>query len=134
METIMHKVVMCSICSREKDNREIPLPARIRYAGTHVASVEYQAKREQLPLYILSGLHGFISGDEEILNYDYLLTTKKVPELVQKLIPQLAALGVGEIRFYTKRKPNWEPYLLAIQQAADPLGIRLLVRNLAEND
>jgi hypothetical protein len=134
MKTLMNNKVVCSICSRAKDDDKNLLPARKRYVGSHIAIVENNSKELGQPFYILSGLYGFISGDELIPDYDYLLDANRVPALVAKVTSQLLSAEVGEVRFYTKRKPNWEPYLLALTQATDTLGVKLTVKLLGDDD
>jgi hypothetical protein len=124
---VTRKAVVCSICSREKDPRDNNLPARLRYLGSHIAMAERVAKDEGHPFFILSGKYGFISGNELILSYDLLLTAELVDELAETVAKQLSIEGVQEIRFYTKRKPAWAPYLLALQTAASSVGTKLTV-------
>lgn len=127
----MNKVV-CSICSREKDESNDDLPARLRYRGSHVAKVARYAQQEGLPFFILSGVYGFISEDERIEWYDHLLAADEVPALARKIEAQLRELKLQEVHFYTKRKPNWEPYLEALNRGAKMLGIRILVHYMGD--
>jgi hypothetical protein len=130
----MRNKIICSICSKAKDERVELMPARLRYTGTHVAKVLHHAKSSHLPFYILSGVYGFISGDEPIPHYDHLLVSEEVPALIERIVGQLTLLEAGEIVFCTKDKPNWKPYLDAIKQAASRLNISLSVYQLADDD
>lgn len=126
--------IVCSICSRQKSQEAGVLPARQRYLGTHVAAVGLEAQKQGLPFFILSGRFGLVPADEPIPDYDYLLAREAVPELAHRISGQLVRHGVQGIHFYTKDKPNWSPYLEALQKATGRSGVSLVVCLLGEND
>ena len=130
----MSQEVVCSICSREKKQDVGLIPARQRYLGTHISLVEGKAARRNLSFFILSGARGLIPGDECIPYYDYLLEADKAPELAELIQLQLSAYNISKVYFYTKLKPNWEPYLEALRIGADASGVELSTNELAEND
>ena len=130
----MKKTVICSICSRAKKDDAGLLPAKDRYVGSHISKVRGFAKREGLPFFILSGVYGFISGDELIPYYDHLLVAHEVEALVPSLLKQLRKHEVEVLHFYTKTKPNWVPYRKALEEATKSLGIGLTVHELGDND
>lgn len=125
--------VICSICSREKDSRPGLLPARERYKGSHVTFVEKIAAKSRLRLFFLSGKLGVIDADSCIPVYDYLLAPEGVQSLSYDIWDQLESLGIEEIRFYTKHKPAWEPYLEALRLGAYAAGVKLVVELLPDD-
>ena len=127
-------VVICSICSRMKDERKGLLPARERYLGSHISKVEKIAKEQKRPFFILSGVYGFVAAEEGIPYYDHLLLPNEVLALTEKIRVQLKEHAVEEIHFYTKTKPNWRPYLNALQKASKSLDIHLVIHELSEED
>ena len=130
----MAKVAICSICSRAKKEDEGPLPAAQRYIGSHIAKVQKIAEEQRRPFFILSGVYGFVSAEEEIPYYDHLLVASEVGSLVTKIQAQLKQHGVEEVLFYTKNKPAWEPYLDALRQAANAIGVKLVVEEMGADD
>lgn len=128
------QIAVCSICSRVKDENKELLPARKRYLGSHVLKVEKIALEQKHPFFILSGVYGFISGEEKIPTYDHLLAEDEVSALAEKIQAQIEKSGASEIHFYTKNKPNWKPYRVALEQAAQSVNVELSVHELAEND
>ncbi len=132
----MLRTVVCTICSKEKIelHKKKLLPARIRYLGPHIPKVGRLAERSEMPFFILSGVHGFIFAEETIQHYDHLLVASEVSALSKKIQEQLKQQRVGYIHFYTKRKPNWAPYLKALQLAADALRIPIKVHELSDDD
>lgn len=130
----MPQTIVCSICSRQKDPRKELLPARERYLGTHIRLVEGKAARRNLSFFVLSGKYGLIPGDECIEHYDYLLEADGVAELAKLIKNQLAAFNISKVCFYTKLKPNWEPYRTALQIASDAMGVEFSINELADTD
>ena len=126
--------VVVSICSRQKSDEPGGVPARLRYKGSHIAKVEEAARAQRLPFFVLSGKLGLLHSDGLIEPYDYRLEPVGVPGLVQDLREQLKKGGIGEIRFYTKRKPDWEPYYTALNRACALEGVGLVVRELGDDD
>jgi hypothetical protein len=130
----MSQPIVCSICSRQKKEDAGMMPARERYLGTHISKVEGIALRRNLSFFVLSGKLGLLPGDECIPYYNYLLEADKVPELAELIKLQLSAYNIGKIYFHTKLKPTWQPYLSALQLAADDLRVEVAVAELADSD
>lgn len=126
-------VAICSICSREKDLSEELLPAHMRYKGSHVTLVARAAAHLEVPFYVLSGVYGLISGDHPIPYYDRMLVQKRVALLADIISQQLLRTGMKRLYFYTKRKPDWEPYLNALEIACRRAKVALIVHELDEN-
>ena len=130
----MPSVAICCICSRAKNENVALMPARQRYCGSHIAKVaEYAAQRE-LPFFILSGTYGLIPGEVLIPYYDHLLVAQEVTALMLKVHSQLRRLGLREIHFYSKVKPSWMPYQVALVLASESLGVHLHIHELSEDD
>lgn len=102
--------IACTICSREKDPEQKPIPAHKRYLGDHVARVRRIAYEKDLPFFLLSGKLGLVYEDDMVPYYDYLLQEQDVERLIRKVRKQLASRGVHRLWFYTKEKPHWLPY------------------------
>jgi len=124
---------ICCICSRSKNHDPHPLPAVERYTGTHIKHVKTLAENQKNPFFVLSGVHGFIPGRSMIWNYDHLLQPNEVAALAHKIGQQLKYYGIKTLHFYTKDKPNWQPYLAALKQGAEVAGVQLHV-NYLEDD
>ena len=110
----MPRSIICCVCSRSKNNSVAAIPAKERYAGSHVATVGAMAQAMGMPFYILSGVHGLVAANELVGLYDHLLTADEVTRLATQIGAQLRELGVKEVNFYTKRKRAWFPYLNAL--------------------
>jgi inosine/xanthosine triphosphatase len=126
--------VVVSICSRQKDTDQKPLVAFERYTGSHVRLASEYALVQGLRFFILSGKHGLLHADELVEPYDHRLVAKEVPALGSRITEQLKRHNIGEVRFYTKRKPTWEPYYAALDQACAESKVHLIVRELDEDD
>ena len=68
----MYAAVM-TYCSRRKLRTPGLLPARERYAGSHIAAAGGVAKRAARPLLIFSSLYGVLEAHDLIPWYDYRL-------------------------------------------------------------
>ena len=126
--------IVVSICSRVKSTKTGFMPAQERYAGTHIAKVREEAERRHARFYILSGKHGLIMGKKRIENYDYLLTSEGIDELVPKIVGPLRASRATEVHFFTKMKESWEPYLAAMERAVKVVSVRLILHRLGQDD
>src|SRR5665213_1086849 len=98
------KLIICSAGSRAKDPWQYPLPARLRYTGSHIAKVARTAHEEALPFYILSGVYGLVAADDPIPYYDHLLSLDEVGALAAKIVSRLLLDNIHEVRFCTKAK------------------------------
>ena len=110
--------VICTICSREKDQRPGLLRADKRYLGEHVKEAIMIARRERQPLFILSGKYGLISVRHESENYDRRLTYNGVATLSKVVAKQIKAAGIEAIWYYHKPEESWMPYLRLLMEAA----------------
>ncbi|MDP3958378.1 MAG: hypothetical protein Q8Q36_02880 [bacterium] len=122
--------VVCTICSKEKDQSHGLMPAWHRYRGSHIREVKFIAQAAGLRFFILSGSFGFIEHTMTIPHYDKALKDDKVAEVAEMVSDQLASLRIREIEFYAKAKEEWQPYRDALKQAATALGVTLTVRIL----
>ena len=97
------------------------------YSREHISRVEAIASRLQHPFFILSGLLGLIPSSMSIPNYDFLLTDEWVENLAQKLSRQLRCYEIVHVLFYSKNKPTWSVYRLALEQATGANNIPIQV-------
>lgn len=125
--------IVCTICSKKKDEDEKLMPARLRYSAPHIQLTDKTATEAGLPFFILSGKYGLIEGEKEIPYYDYYLEEKAVDDLVKILIQQINDYGITEIDFYTEEKESWLPYQNAIRKSSESTGILLNVYPLLES-
>lgn len=129
----MQRTIVCSICSRKKSRVRELIPARERYLGSHIDIAAKAAGTENLPFFILSGKFGLLAAGEVVVNYDYLLINKDVARLANRVAKQLSRMGTREVRFYTKTRPAWQPYLAVMESAASQVGARLLITELPDD-
>jgi len=130
----MSRKVVCSICSRSKREDADLLPAIERYTGSHIRAVEEISKEQGRPFFVLSGVYGIISSEELIPYYDHLFVKDEIPELLPKVMRQIKEANISSVDFYTKDKPNWEPYRHVLSVAADNSGIPLNIILLEDDD
>ena len=116
---------LVTICSKKKDESDLPLPAHLRYLGTHIEQTYDKARAAKLPMYILSGKYGLVSSEEQIPNYDYYLEADKADELSVTLAEQIKTLGITDIDFYIENKDSWKPYIAALEKSAQEAGAAL---------
>ncbi len=124
--------IICTICSRNKDEAPGLVPAVKRYTGKHIPFAEALAKKSGPPLFFLSGKYGLISGQENIPYYDYRLEEDRLGELVKIIVGQIRKNKISEIEFYYEDKPSWVIYRRAIESAAEEAGIILLNNKFLE--
>jgi hypothetical protein len=126
----LNETIICTICSREKEHTDDPLPARLRYKGSHIQRVDREAKMAPLPFFILSGRFGLISGDEVVPDYEHVLYQEDVSIAGARIAEQIRFHGIKTIFLFAKMKPSWVPYVNALGRAAKmakaDLNIRLL--------
>jgi len=132
--SFLPREALCTICSRTKRADEDPLPARERYLGSHIRAVEEIARARGRQWFLVSGIFGLIAPDEQILSYDHRLAANKIRGLASKIRSQLRRFGIEELHLYSKSKPDWMPYRAAILQATQPLGVKLHIHELADDD
>ncbi len=109
--------VLSTICSRQKNENAEMLPARTRYAGSHIRKVEVLASVEGKPFYILSGKYGLLHANELVPNYDYYLGLDAVPQLATLIASQLRNNRISKIKFYSEGKQTWKVYENSMHRA-----------------
>ncbi len=122
--------IICTICSKHKNDSKGLLPARLRYTSPHIKAVERIAEKSKLPFFILSGKYGLISADEMIPSYDYYLEERAIDSLAKTVYEQLKKHSITELDFYTESKPSWAPYELVLRKGAELAGVALIVHSL----
>lgn len=125
--------VVATICSKKQDPSIELLPALLRYKGSHVRHVAGLARDQRRPLYLLSGKHGFIPGDEPIATYDFLLKKNHVQRVALKIEEQFRLHRIETVYFYTKDKPAWKPYYAALLIGAREAGVIVQTAFLPNN-
>ncbi|MGB1050899.1 MAG: DUF6884 domain-containing protein [Chitinophagales bacterium] len=112
--------IHATYCSAEKSSTPREIPAIERYTSRRIQWVNQRAQRHGEAFFILSGKYGLIKAEEEIDNYDYLLTSDALNEHTQLLSRQLSNLGIQRVTFFTRPvriDPNISPYLKSIEKA-----------------
>ena len=122
--------ILCTICSKSKNETPGLLPARERYTGKHVIEAVRAASRRGLPLFFLSGEYGFISADTEIPFYDHYLHESEVAELTKQVTEQLTKKEITEVFFYTEHDESWKPYEDLLRAASSKAGVLLCLVHL----
>ncbi len=123
---IKHTEIVCTICSKKKDDRPGLLPACERYLGEHI--VQTRSIAERYPFYILSGLYGLIPADTRILNYDHLLVEEEVDKLSRLVAQEIVRRRILRIRYFhdpDPDKPSWRPYTDTLNKAAEISGAQI---------
>lgn len=128
------QTIVCSICSKVKSTEAGKLPARQRYQGSHIGKVEAIALEQGVPFFILSGRFGLLAADEGVESYDYLLIEEDVQRLADEIQVKLYEHKIGVVHFYTKLKPQWEPYGRALAIACSAAKVRLITHRFGPND
>lgn len=126
--------VVCTICSREKDQKQGFLPAHKRYLGEHIRLVEAVALSERRPFFILSGMFGLIKADRDLPYYDKRLEWEQVEALAARVAQQIAWHRIKTIRYYHEPKESWAPYTSALEKARALTGVGLIQQALPVGD
>ena len=122
--------ILCTYCSKHKNESPDPLPAIERYISVRIQRVSKYAKVSSTGFYILSGKFGLIPATAEIVYYNHLLTMGEVNKHAIKVSRQLEIHNITQIDFYTRSvtvDPGIQPYLKCIELAAAKSGVRLNV-------
>jgi len=124
--------ILCTICSKKKDDSNKPLPASKRYKGTRIATMVEMSKNKGLPLYFLSGKFGLIDSNTLIPYYDKLLIEQLVDNVVKKVTRQIHDNEINKVFFYAKPKTvsNRKPYYDAITKACEVTNTHLQIETL----
>lgn len=123
-----NKIMVCTICCREKDRAEGTLPALRRYKSKRINAVAGLTRNAGMTLAILSGKYGLIDEDRPIPYYDKLMKTGDVGDIIGKNITFLEKNEVGKVIFLCPDPaidPHVQPYLRSIQAAARGTGCEL---------
>lgn len=123
-------VIVCTICSREKDKSTQSMPAHERYKSDRIKHVRMIARAAHKSYYILSGKFGLLKAYETVPSYDYVLGDEDVSRLSYLIGSRLSQEGVTEVLFYTKSLREWAPYLRAMELACTRGGVKLRVVSL----
>lgn len=132
--------ILCTYCSRKKDDSEDMLPAYKRYLGKHIKKVHNIATDKGLQYYILSGKFGLIFHQHEIEWYDFLLKCEDVSALIGRLQIQIKEKHISSIDYYTEsldQESKVIPYFCAIKEACDNLDVGfnpIIFKKLSEGD
>ena len=122
------RVLVSTICCREKDRREGTLPAIQRYRSERIDTVARLARDAGLPMAILSGKYGLIYQDKPIPYYDKLMGEGDLGEIIAANIVFLEKHKIKKIIFLCpdpSLDPHVQPYLRSIQAAARGAACRL---------
>ncbi len=130
----MGQTIICTICSKKKNEDPELIKALLRYTGTHVIKVEMIAREENLPLFFLSGKMGLIGSEDLIPFYDHPLHSHQVMNLAERLTHQLLIQDIEIVKFYMKSKIPWIPYQAALTRACENSETELEVYKLEHDD
>ena len=112
--------IHATYCSAEKSNAPGKIPAIERYTSRRIQWVNKRAQRQGEAFFIVSGKYGLIKAEEEIVYYDYLLTSDALEEHIQLLAQQLSTLGIQQVTFFARPvsvDPDILPYLKSVEEA-----------------
>ena len=94
------------------------LSERIRFAQRTASSLAADFR-------ILSGLFGLVAPQQDIPDYDHLLTAELVPAHSQKVISQLQGMEIDKVIFLTRpmaKDPGAGPYRDVMEQSCAAIG------------
>jgi len=124
------KILICTICCREKDQAEGLLPALQRYRSSRIKTVSKLSRKAGWPFAILSGKYGLISADEPIPYYDRLMGEDDLGKIIEKNTVFLKKNGIKMIFFLIPAPaidPHVVPYLKSMEAAAESTGSELKI-------
>ncbi len=128
IKIIRRKILICTICCREKDRAEGLLPAVRRYRSDRIRKVHSLAWKAGLPFAILSGKFGLIAGEEPIPYYDKLMEGDYLGRIIGLNTAFLKKNGIRKVIFLLPDPaddPHLRPYLRSPQSAARAAGNKL---------
>jgi hypothetical protein len=128
IKIIRRKILICTICCREKDRAEGLLPAVRRYRSDRIRKVHSLARKAGLPFAILSGKFGLIDGEEPIPYYDKLMEGDYLGRIIGLNTAFLKKNGIRKVIFLLPDPaddPHLRPYLRSLQSAARAAGNKL---------
>lgn len=106
------KEVVCTICSKEKAQGPVLMPARKRYLGEHIGLAASAARFR--PFFILSGVFGLIPADTGIPYYDHRLEDAEVEKLAGRVAQQVRHHKIRIVFYLHEPKESWQPYTKAL--------------------
>lgn len=124
------KVLLTTCCAAKRPDPGL-LPAADRYVSPRIDVAKRMARRLDLPLLILSGVHGVLEARQGVPLYDHALQPAEVEALVPRVVARLRELHVTEMALVVRPRgtPGWTPYLDVIDAAIEQLDVPV-VRHL----
>ena len=123
------RVIYITNCTRRKDPHPVNILSAVeRYLGKNIKTVYDIALNHDREMFILSGKFGLIHSDELIPDYDKLLFSEDVKDLVKLVKQKLIQAKVKEVVFYSNgvhHDANLDPYHATIEYACEELNIDL---------
>ncbi len=127
------KILICTICSRDKDRQEGCLPAIKRYNSPRIDKVFSLAQEGGHAFAILSGKYGLLSPEDPIPYYDKLLKEEDVGEVGTRAAAYLKEGNFREVVLLLPDPaidPNIVPYIETMKRAGEiggvPVGVRFV--------
>lgn len=119
--------VVLTTCSAEKRRNAEPLPAVHRYTHPRVDFAQALARKEGVPLMILSGVFGLIDARTPVPWYDHALMPLEAVGLSGLITGRLISRGVTRVMFVCEPllSPGWAPYHAAVIRACDDAQVAL---------
>ena len=115
------KILVCTICCREKVRGEDPLPAIERYRSRRIQKIFRLAEKAGLEFAILSGKFGLLSPDEPISYYDQLLIEADISSISDRIAIFLKEHSIRKILFLLpdpKTDSKLRPYIESMRQGS----------------
>lgn len=122
--------IICTICSKEKNEDRKPMPAVKRYLGEHIGRAQSVAAHERRRFFILSGVYGLVRENADVPYYDQRLKEGKIGELAARVAWQIGVHRISIIRYYHEPKDSWKPYTQVLQEAQKLTGVGLILQAL----
>ena len=120
--------IYMTICSKKKREHPPLLPSVDRYISDRINRIYNKSRDDNVDFRILSGRYGLVGPMDYIINYDKLLTSEGVDELIEKVSSQLKSYSVDDVVFYGrdfKKFPELEPYYAVIEKASTKSNVNL---------
>lgn len=120
--------IYTTYCSGTKNPSRNLMPATERYISTRISKVVAKAQADGQECFILSGLYGLVHKDAMIPNYDYLLQSGEVSNLVKKVKTQLLKNHVTHFTYFTaslKGSATLHPYYNVVRKATRMANVHL---------
>ena len=118
-------------CSANKKHSTSPIPAIELYKSQRIAIVYSLAEVENSRFVTLSGKYGLVDAQQEIEEYDHLLSASEVEHHSDIVASQIKEKNISEIIFFMnsiKNDHKLKPYLECIMKACDKTGINIEIK------